>query len=57
MFYNNIAEYQNEDLLKLLDVLSDQNVLINSLINHIENIKFSPAQLEPYEHSRGLKHF
>lgn len=57
MFYNNIADYQNEDLLKLLDILSDQNVLINSLINHIENIKFSPAQLESYEHSKGLKHF
>lgn len=45
MFYNNIGDYQNEDLLKLLDILSDQNVLINSLINHIENIKFSPSQL------------
>jgi hypothetical protein len=57
MFYKNIEQYENEDILKLLEILSDPSFLISSLTKHIEDIKFSASQLESYENSRALKSF
>jgi hypothetical protein len=39
----------------MLDILTDPTVLTISIIKHIEDIKFTAAQLEPYENSRNLK--
>jgi hypothetical protein len=57
MYFRSVDEFSQEDTLRLLDTLGDPAFLTNSMTRLLEDIKFSPSQLEPYENSITLKNF
>lgn len=57
MLTRHLPQFSNDDLLALMDILGSPAFLTISLNRHLEELKFTPAQLEHYEHSSHLKAF
>lgn len=49
MYMHYIDQFTPDDMLKLLEILSDPTFLTLSMARVLEEQKFTVAQLEPYE--------
>lgn len=57
MLLKQISSFKNEHLLDFLDILGDPSFLSISMQKHIEHIKFTAYELEPYSSSKVLRSF
>lgn len=57
MYFNNIGNFTHDDTLRVLEMLGEPVYLSASMVRLLEEIKFTLAELEPYEHSPTLKNF
>jgi hypothetical protein len=57
MYMHYVEEFTPDDMLKLLEILSDPTYLTLSMARLLEEQKFTVTQLEPYENEFTLRSF